>query len=176
MLRFSEGGRYSRNLCDRAQRSMPSADEILCQPDVLTTSKFRALDRYAGGKCSSQLRVVHLAPYESVIVGRQACPHTVLLRKISQQLLQFGNRKGDRNATILRWDSNDTVHDQRVLAVLPKRNRVQPALHAPQTASFHEVLEKSFRRSTLFSAAAWRDCNRSISALAFRASNSWDLM
>src|SRR5271157_4808362 len=124
---------------------MPSADEISCQPDVLTTAKFRAWDGYAGGKCNPQLRVVQLAPYESVIVGRQACPQTVLLRKISQQLLQFGNRKGDRDATILRWDCMDAVHDQRVLAVLPKRNRVQPALHAPQAASVHEVLEESFQ-------------------------------
>ena len=77
----------------RPQKGMPSADESLCEPDVLTTSKFRAWDRHAGGKCGSQLRVVHLAPYESVIVGRQAFPQAVLLRKISQQLLQFGNRK-----------------------------------------------------------------------------------
>ena len=109
---------------------------------MLATAKFGALDRYAGGKCSSQLRVVRLAPYESVTVRHQACPQTVLLRKISQQFLQFGNRKGDRNATILRWDPIDAVHNQRVLAVLPKRNRVQPALHVLQTASFHEVLEK----------------------------------
>src|SRR5664280_991015 len=109
MLRFSEGGKHSRNLCDRAQKSMPSADESLCQPDVLTTSKFRAWDKYAGGKCNPQLRVVHLAPYESVMVGLQACPQAVLLRKISQQLLQFGNRKSDRHAAILRWDFIDTV-------------------------------------------------------------------
>ena len=54
-----------------------------CQPDVLTTPKFRAFHRYAGGKCGPQLRVVRFAPQQSVTVRRQARPKTVFPRKMS---------------------------------------------------------------------------------------------
>src|SRR5471030_1554582 len=92
------------------------AGEMSCQPNVLATSKFGALDRIAGGKCGSQPRIVRLAPHEPVTVRRQARSKTVLLRKMSHQLLQVGERQGDRDPPILRWDSVDAVHNERVLA------------------------------------------------------------
>jgi hypothetical protein len=61
---------------------------------MLTAPEFGTLNRYAGGKCCSQLRAVRFAPCKPVTVGRQARTQTVLLWKVSQQLLQVGNREG----------------------------------------------------------------------------------
>src|ERR1700722_14692628 len=98
------------------------------QPDVLTTSKLGTLDRHTGCKGGSQLRIVRFALHVSIVIfRRQARPKTVLLRKVSQQLLQFGMRERDRDPPVLRWDSTYAVHNERVLAVLTKPNGIQPA-------------------------------------------------
>src|ERR1039458_891613 len=94
--------------------------EASCQPDVLAPPKFGAWDRHTGSERRSQLRVVRFAPQKSVAVRRQACPKTVILWKMSEQLLQFGKGDTDRDPTILRWDALDAVQNERILAVLPK--------------------------------------------------------
>jgi hypothetical protein len=113
---------------------------------VLTTSKLGALDKDTGCKGGSQFGIVRFSLQVSVVTfRRQSRPKTMLLRKGSQQLLQFGMREGDRDPPVLQWDSIYAVHNERVLAVLAKPNGIQPALHVPQAMGFHEVLEKSLQ-------------------------------
>src|ERR1017187_7975130 len=105
---------------DRRKWTRNCQAEASRQPDVLAPPKFGALDRDTGTERRSQLRVVRFAPQKSVTVRRQACPKTVFLWKMLQQLLQFGKRDADRDPTILRWDALGAVQNERILAVLSK--------------------------------------------------------
>ena len=113
---------------------------------MLATSKFRALDRYAGGKCRSELRVVQ--PRASPIRYRQA---SIVARRMCSSGRYRSNSSSSGTGRVIetRQYSDGTLSTLSTISESWLFFRSEIVFNRPfmltQTASFHEVFEKTLQ-------------------------------